>query len=138
MGFFDTIFGKKTPERGGEKQGPLKEGPEWISLTSEEQLNEVERESASTAVIIFKHSTRCGISRMAYRNFESDWSTDEKEIKLYYLDLLAYRGVSDAVASRFGIPHESPQLLLLKDGKVIYDVSHGEISVQKVLQALNE
>ncbi|MBC9798143.1 bacillithiol system redox-active protein YtxJ [Sinomicrobium weinanense] len=136
MGFFDTIFGKKTPGRGGEEQDKRKKGPEWIPLTSEGQLDEIVQESASTAVIIFKHSTRCGISRMAYRNFESDWDTTVDGIKLYYLDLLAYRQVSNAVASRFGIAHESPQLLLLKDGKVVYHTSHGNITAQNVFQAL--
>ncbi|UGU16170.1 bacillithiol system redox-active protein YtxJ [Sinomicrobium kalidii] len=134
MGFFDSIFGKKAVAGEGGKETSKRE-LDWTPLTSEEQLEEIEQESREVPVIIFKHSTRCGISRMAYRNFESDMDA-EKEVRLYYLDLLAYRNISDAIASRFGIAHESPQLLLLKDGKVVYNASHGEIAAQKVLQAL--
>lgn len=136
MGFFDTIFGKKAPERGGAEQDKEKKGAEWIPLTSAGQLDEIAKESASTAVVIFKHSTRCGISGMAYRNFKNDWDTTVDGIKLYYLDLLAHREVSNAIASRFGVAHESPQLLLLKDGEVIHHTSHGNISAQQVIEVL--
>lgn len=135
MGFFDTIFGKKAPgpEAGDhEKQKTW----EWEPLTDVAQLEVIEKESSTGPIIIFKHSTRCGISRMAYRNFESEMPAEKVNAKFYYLDLLEYRNISDAIATRFGVMHESPQLILIRDGKAIYNESHGGISAPKLMEML--
>lgn len=137
MGFFDTIFGKKG-SNSDEKEGNEKKAWAWEPLMTVEQLEDVVRESHSVPVVIFKHSTRCGISRMAYRNFENDMNANGIEVRFYYLDLLSYREVSNAVASRLGVAHESPQLLLLKDAKVVYHESHGNISAQRLRELLEE
>ena len=92
----------------------------------------LEEESRKMPVVIFKHSTRCGISRMVLNNFEKNYDLNEEDVKLYYLDLLAHREVSDAVASRYGIRHESPQLLILKDGEVADHASHHSIETEMV------
>ena len=104
---------------------------EWNALTSISQLDDIIAESAEMPVLIFKHSTRCGISRMALRGFELDFKPDDG-MKPYYLDLLHFREVSDAIASRFGVVHQSPQILLVKDGQSIYDTSHGDIDAAKL------
>jgi bacillithiol system protein YtxJ len=103
----------------------------WTSLDTAEQLNSIKQKPGYS--VIFKHSTRCSISMMAKRRFEMDWSQLPDEIPLYFLDLIQHRDISNQVASTFSVHHESPQLLLIKDGECILDQSHGEISVEEAL-----
>jgi len=117
MGLFDKFSPKVTTENN----------INWNALTEIKQLDEIISESFDTPVVIFKHSTRCGISRMALRGFEIDFNSEDG-IKPYYLDLLHHRDVSNAVAEKFRVWHQSPQILLIKDGISIFDTSHGEIN----------
>lgn len=100
----------------------------WLKLNSVEQLEMIKEESKVQPVLIFKHSTRCGISSMALNRLEREWSEELNNVKTYYLDLISYRQVSNAIESEFGVYHESPQLILIEDGKVVYDASHMSIS----------
>ncbi|MEJ7694711.1 bacillithiol system redox-active protein YtxJ [Daejeonella sp.] len=100
----------------------------WIQLTTLDQLQEIKAATGYSA--IFKHSTRCSISMMARKRFEIDWSAITAGTPLYFLDLIAYREVSNTIAEIFHVHHESPQLLLIKDGECIYETSHGEISAE--------
>jgi bacillithiol system protein YtxJ len=77
-------------------------------------------------VIIFKHSTRCSISRMALKQFENEFDL-EGRVTPYFLDLLNHRDISNEIATRFDVYHQSPQLLLIKEGKSICDASHSDI-----------
>ena len=107
----------------------------WIPLTDEKQLAEIVETSQQKPVVIFKHSTRCSISSMSLDRLLRNWKEeDSTQITPYYLDLIAYRSLSNLVAERFGIPHESPQVLLLKDGKVTYHESHYGISYAEIMK----
>jgi bacillithiol system protein YtxJ len=99
----------------------------WRLLTDLQQLDEIINESTETPVIIFKHSTRCIVSRMALKQFENDFDFSSK-VNAYFLDLLENRNISSEIASRFGVVHQSPQLILIKDGKAIYNASHSDIA----------
>ncbi len=99
----------------------------WVKLQDLGQLNEIMETSREKPVIIFKHSTRCSVSRMALKQFENEYTIPENEATPYFLDLIAFRDVSNEIANRFSVTHQSPQLLLIKDGKSVYDVSHSEI-----------
>jgi bacillithiol system protein YtxJ len=103
----------------------------WIQLTSANQINDIKQKPGYS--LIFKHSTRCSISMMAKRRFELDWDSLPEEMPLYFLDLIQHRDLSAQVAQLFQVHHESPQLLLIKDGECILDQSHGEISVDDTL-----
>ncbi|RYY32441.1 MAG: bacillithiol system redox-active protein YtxJ [Sphingobacteriaceae bacterium] len=103
----------------------------WIALESAEQVAEIKQIPGYS--IIFKHSTRCSISMMAKRRFELDWESLPEEIPLYFLDLIRYREISNQLAADFHVYHESPQLLLIKNGECILDQSHGGISVDEAL-----
>ena len=105
---------------------------EWNDLTDLKQLEEIAEESVETSIIIFKHSTRCSISRMALKNFEKEYNIQEDSAKPYFLDLLEHRDISNAIASQFNVEHQSPQLLLIKDGKVVYHTSHSDIDAEAV------
>ncbi|GAB3826316.1 bacillithiol system redox-active protein YtxJ [Pontibacter rugosus] len=105
----------------------------WHPLTSVEQLNEVIEESKSKPVVIFKHSTSCSISATAKSRLERKWDdADLNDVKAYYLDLLKYRSVSNEIAEVLEVHHESPQLLLVKDGQCTYEASHLGISVDEL------
>ena len=107
----------------------------WIALESAEQIKNIQQNPGYN--IILKHSTRCSISMMAKRKFELDWEDLPEDISLYFLDLIKYRELSNQVASDFHVHHESPQLLLIKDGECILDQSHGSISVEEAISVLN-
>jgi bacillithiol system protein YtxJ len=104
----------------------------WISLTSEAQLDEIIAKSAERAQVIFKHSTRCSISSVAQQRLQKGTLPDE--IDFHYLDLLAYRSLSNKIAEQFKVHHESPQVLVIKDGKCIYDESHLAISMNDIIE----
>lgn len=123
MGIFKTLFGK---EKNDEKKEP-KVVP-WIPLNSVEQLGEIKEKSAAKTQAIFKHSTSCGISRMVMNRFNESYDFPESSLDLYYLDLHAYRAVSNATSDQFGVVHESPQLLVIRNGEVVAHESHGAIT----------
>ena len=119
MGFLDLF--KKT-ERDIAKE-EIVETP-WHVLSKMEQLEEIIEESKNKPVAVFKHSTRCGISRMVLKQFEKNYDLDDNQLKLYFLDLLQNRDISNEIAARFKVHHESPQMIVLKDGEVIHHDSH--------------
>jgi len=106
----------------------------WKSLESADQIDGIKDEEGYCA--IFKHSTRCSISMMVKKRFELDWDKLPKNFPLYFLDLIKHRDLSNKIASDFQVYHESPQLLLIKDGSCVLDLSHGEISVEEALTVL--
>lgn len=119
MNLFKNLFGGSDEPTSTSKVG-------WRPLTDAGQLNEIITESAEKPVAIFKHSTRCGVSRMTLKQFENEFDLQDK-ITPYFLDLLENRHLSDAIASRFNVTHESPQLLLIRNGEPVYMASHGDI-----------
>jgi bacillithiol system protein YtxJ len=106
----------------------------WTSLNTAEQINAIKQQEGYSA--IFKHSTRCSISMMVKKRFELDWAKLPSDLPLYFLDLIQHRDLSNQVAKDFQVHHESPQLLLIKDGECILDLSHGEVSVDEALSVL--
>ncbi len=101
----------------------------WNQIDNEEIINTIIETSKEKPVLIFKHSTRCSISSMALNRLTRSWDEEEMAvISPYFLDLISYRGISHKIAEVFNIQHQSPQILLIKDGKSIYDTSHMSIS----------
>ncbi len=110
--------------------------PDWKTLTSEEQLEQVIQDSHKKPVGLFKHSTRCGISVRAKMILEDDWDISTDEIDFYYLDLLNFRPVSNKIADLTEVHHQSPQVIIVKDGEAIYDESHHDINVAEIREAI--
>ena len=129
MSFFKNIF--SSSDDNGAKESKI----DWIELNDLGQLNEISSISAEKPVAIFKHSTRCSISRMALKQFENEFNSSD-EVTLYFLDLISHRDVSNEIASRFSVAHQSPQLILIKDGKAVYNVSHNEIDAEALATKL--
>ncbi|APY00614.1 bacillithiol system redox-active protein YtxJ [Lacinutrix venerupis] len=120
MGIFNKIFGG-TSQPKEEKILP------WIPLTAVSQLKAIAEKSKSKTQIIFKHSTRCGISKMVINQFVDAYNLD-LNVDLYYLDLLNYRETSNEVGYKFQVMHQSPQLLVIKNEVVVVHASHGAIN----------
>lgn len=107
----------------------------WNKLTSVEQVNEIVEESKTVFVLIFKHSTRCSISATSLARLERNWNRQELgSIKPYYLDLISFREVSNLIAQKFHVEHQSPQLLIIENGKSVFDRSHLDIDYTSVKQ----
>jgi bacillithiol system protein YtxJ len=104
----------------------------WIELNDEEQLNNIKELSKDKPQLIFKHSTRCGISSMAKGRLER--STQPENIDFYYLDLIKNRHLSNKVAENYSVFHESPQVLLIKNGTCVYDESHSGIMMDDIVE----
>ncbi|MBL7901410.1 MAG: bacillithiol system redox-active protein YtxJ [Bacteroidia bacterium] len=108
----------------------------WKRLTGTEQLNQLEEESRVKRVLIFKHSTRCSISDAALGRLQRHWKEEnEEQITCYYLDLLKFRELSNHVAEKYGVPHQSPQALLIRDGKCVFSQTHFDIDLKQLLNA---
>jgi len=108
----------------------------WIELEDENQLKDLIVNSSIKPSLIFKHSTRCGISRMALKSFEKEYDIDEMEVDVYFLDLLNYRNLSNKISIQLNIQHQSPQVLVLKNENVVYSDSHYSISVNAIKDVL--
>jgi bacillithiol system protein YtxJ len=102
----------------------------WIALTNEEQLSQIKQKSMERPQVIFKHSIRCGISALAKSRLEK--AVPAENMDFYYLDLINYRALSRKVAEEFNIYHESPQVLIIRDGKCVYDESHMGITMDVI------
>ena len=98
----------------------------WKNLTPE-ILGQLISGTFPNTAVIFKHSTRCSVSMMAKRHFERGFGYDEEKITPFYLDLLNYRDLSNKIAQAFDVQHQSPQILVIKNGKCVYHASHSEI-----------
>ncbi|WP_046757225.1 bacillithiol system redox-active protein YtxJ [Kordia jejudonensis] len=129
MGIFNKIFGNsdtsETPE-------PSK--IHWTPLTDMDQLDTIVETSKTQPVAIFKHSTRCGISNMVIKQFEKSYDLEANQMKVYYLDLLNYRPISQEIAARFQVWHESPQLIVIKNGSTVAHASHSQINALPLAQ----
>jgi bacillithiol system protein YtxJ len=106
----------------------------WQALNDMEQLESIKAASFNKPQVIFKHSTTCSISRMALDRFER--AAAPENVDFHYLDLLKYRPISAAIAEKFQVFHESPQVLLIKQGECIYDESHYGIMMDELISFL--
>lgn len=99
------------------------------------QVGEIVQASAKKPQLIFKHSTRCSISAAAKHRLESNLQSLQAKMDVHFLDLLAHRDISSIVADRFGVRHESPQVLLIDHGQATLHLSHYDIEPAKIIQA---
>ncbi|MDP2453984.1 MULTISPECIES: bacillithiol system redox-active protein YtxJ [unclassified Kaistella] len=124
MSFFNKIFGSDEPQNSSISF--------WNKIESEEDLEKAVEKSFEKKIVIFKHSTRCHISKMVLKNFENEVANSDKDVVYYFLDLIAHRPISNKIAEDFGVTHQSPQLIVLENGKAVKDASHQSISVNLI------
>ncbi|MDA0316340.1 MAG: bacillithiol system redox-active protein YtxJ [Bacteroidetes bacterium] len=125
MGLFDSFLSNNSNNWHGPK------------LENIDQLNTIVEASFLTPQLIFKHSTRCSVSRFVLNEFKSGYSFSEVDFTAYFLDLLRYREISNAVAQQFDVVHQSPQLLIIKNGKAVAHASHENVNKIKLTDFLN-
>ncbi|RZL17674.1 MAG: bacillithiol system redox-active protein YtxJ [Pedobacter sp.] len=109
---------------------------QWKYIIDEDQINDIKKQEGYS--LIFKHSTRCSVSMMAKRRFEMDWEAIPADTSLYFLDLIKYRPISAQIAETFQVQHESPQILLIKNGDCVLDASHSDISAEEVAEVIGQ
>lgn len=106
----------------------------WNQLNNISDIASIDTESKQLPVLILKHSTRCSISSAALSRLERNWKDgDSQKIKPYYLDLLQHRDISNQLASHYNVEHQSPQVLMIKDGKCYYVATHFDINYNDIL-----
>ncbi len=105
---------------------------DWRKLSSVSEFDEILMQSSvkGSAFVLFKHSTRCMVSTMALRSFEAEFRS---EIPAYFVDLIKNRDLSNHIASVTNVPHQSPQVITINDGNVVYSDSHYHISAEKAI-----
>lgn len=103
----------------------------WQKLTEVAQLDDIIQSKKGEKHILFKHSTRCSISAMALNRFQNDWSDEFEDVNIWYIDLISFRDISNAIAEKTGVQHQSPQAIAVQDGAVKYTSSHGEINLRR-------
>lgn len=109
----------------------------WSQLKSEHQIDELRKESKENHVLIFKYSSRCSLSQLAFDRLERNWKeTEMLGVKPYFLDLITYREISNRIAHEFDVEHESPQVLLIENERSILDQSHMGIDYQGIKAAV--
>ena len=126
MGFFDKFNSKAELQNG------------WIELTEPIQLEAAIQQSFDKPVVFFKHSTRCGISVGAKYALEEYWDFSEEEMVFYYLDLITYRTISNAIADELKIIHQSPQVIVLRNGKAVHTNTHHSINIANLREGLQK
>ncbi|MDQ0594219.1 bacillithiol system protein YtxJ [Chryseobacterium ginsenosidimutans] len=124
MSFFDKIF-------GGKEENPEKKSI-WKYIESEEDLKKAIENSFNNKIAIFKHSTSCFISKTVLKNFEREIENSDPKAELYFLDLLAHRPISNKIADDLDVTHQSPQLIVIENGKAINNSSHQNISADQL------
>uniref|UniRef100_UPI00404900AF bacillithiol system redox-active protein YtxJ n=1 Tax=Flavobacterium sp. TaxID=239 RepID=UPI00404900AF len=125
MNFFSSLFSDANSNESNSNFP-------WLALDNLGTLEEIIVNSHQKPVVIFKHSTRCSISRFALKTFESDYKPAH-DLDFYFLDLIEYRTVSNAIATKFEVQHQSPQILLIQNGVCTYHDSHQDIDFEKLM-----
>lgn len=133
MGFFDQLFNTKSTQKEVETNSS---NFTWRTLEDISQLDAVEKLSQEKLVVIFKHSVTCGISNMVWHQFQNEIDFTNDHIEMLYLDLLAHRDVSNEITRRFQVLHQSPQILVIKNGEVLHHASHSAIRLSNIRQYL--
>lgn len=121
---FNKLFNKNT---NSSNEPEKKSGLAMIPLTDLNEIENIKESSKTESILIFKHSTRCGISSMVLRQFQGILNNEDKKLKVYLLDLLNYRDISNELATEFQVMHQSPQLLIIKNGVAVHYASHYDI-----------
>ncbi len=118
-------------------KGSVDTAIDWQTVETPQDIQTIIDRSHQHPCIIYKHSPRCGISHSVKERFEKNWKAAESEAELYYVDVVGQRAISDQIAQTFDVTHQSPQALVLNDGKVIFDTSHRAITAEALQEAIS-
>lgn len=133
MGFLDQLFNTKSTQVEDQTKA---DSFVWRTLENLSQLDAVVKLSEEKIVVIFKHSVTCGISNMVWHQFQNQVDFTNTHIEMLYLDLLAHRDISNEITRRFQVLHQSPQILVIRDGEVLHHASHSAIRISNIKKYL--
>ncbi len=108
----------------------------WNKITTEQEVKDIVEKSKHKTQIIFKDSVTCGISAYAKSRIVDGYDEIDGKADFNYLDLLAYRPVSNFIAEHLGVYHQSPQIIILKNGEVVHTVTHHAITAEGIADEL--
>ena len=123
MSFFNKMFGTN-------EEGSSSPKVNWNQLDDLKVIDEAIALSYEKPVILFKHSSRCSISRFALKQFENDYNFSSEQLEPFFLDLINHRNISNEIAERFQVEHQSPQLIVVKEGVAIFSSTHSDIEAE--------
>ncbi|PQA97627.1 bacillithiol system protein YtxJ [Chryseobacterium piscicola] len=128
MSLFGKIFGDNKEEEN-------KNSSFWKVIENEDDLKNAVKISETKIIAIFKHSTKCFISKTVLKNFENEVkNTQNLNVDFYFLDLIKYREISNKIAEDFDVRHESPQLIVFENGRPLNNASHQDISLSQIIK----
>ena len=105
---------------------------DWLPIDDMGKLESIKALSHTSPCLIFKHSTRCSISSLAKNRLDKSWDYSRGKVVPFFLDVIAHREISNAIAEEYGVRHQSPQMLVIKDGRCVYDASHLDIGTNEL------
>lgn len=92
--------------------------------------------SSNETVLFFKHSYKCGLSAMILKDFESEWDVSKKKCRIVFIDVLKNREISNYLSDITGIRHHSPQAIVTRKSKILYQATHGKIKVGAIKDSI--
>jgi bacillithiol system protein YtxJ len=110
--------------------------PNLTSLERLEQLDRLIIESQAQPVLLFKHSYTCGVSAEALDELITHLNEDNPDVRYAMVTVQTHRDISNAVSAKFGVRHETPQALLVRDGRVVWSASHFRVNAEELNKAL--
>lgn len=108
----------------------------WKTLETVEQLQNIIDRSGEKPILIFKHSVHCSTSTLIKMDLTTNWDIDPDTVEFYQLDIINHNDVSQAIETKLGVQHESPQIIMLKNKKATYRKSHLDISYDLIKKAI--
>jgi bacillithiol system protein YtxJ len=115
--------------------------PDLTQLQHIEQLDHLLSESHTRPLLLFKHSFSCGVSAEALDELIDHLNADivaagVPDPRYAIVTVQTHRDVSNAVSTKLGVRHETPQALLIRDGRVIWSASHFRVTAEAMKRAL--
>ena len=111
--------------------------PDLTTLRRIDELDELLTRSENQPLLLFKHSYTCGISAEALDALVDHLNSGRGDATYAMVTVQTHREVSNAVAAKLGVRHETPQALLVRDGKVVWAASHFRVTADAVKAALS-
>lgn len=136
MSLLNKIFGSSKENNSNETEKEVTNSPEpkFYAFTSMDEFENIDAISNDKPVVVFKHSTRCSISRFALKQFDANFNYPDNKMDWYLLDLLNHRDISNEITRRYNIEHQSPQIVVIRNGKAVYSASHDAIDANDLKQ----
>lgn len=111
---------------------------EWREITTLEEWEQLKADSAERQIVVLKHSTRCPVSASALEEYD-DYLADKPnaDTDYYLVKVIESRPVSNKIAEDLGVPHASPQMILFKDGRAVWNTSHWSVTKKHMTAVLD-